>query len=469
MLLAAVIWLSGGSDETCNRNGAWAQGWKPTGSLTKTQYVEESQDSGPGFPEQTTDVPFESVDDGDHQWISHPNGGGSNAVVPPGPETPNSYAPQYQPDYAPSNSYPPEGPDRWADTPDAAPRRLSSERRMQSSREPRQRQPRTAARQNPRYVARRDSYGGDPFLNSANNDSSVYSRERYGVQGSYGEGEYYDEQEYFAGEYGNGTYCDECQAAMDDGWMWQLLPDSLLYKSYMAGPKETRLGTALLYDDGAGSWIMDTTFGGRVGLLRYGSVSDIPAEGWQLDVEGAAFPRFNADHNLDLQAVDLKFGLPLTWSKGPYQAKLAYSHVSSHLGDDFMFQNPGSTPSNYVKNSLVFGLGYFLTDHFRIYGEAGYAFSRSGGAEEWEFQFGSDYMPVVLGPGGAPFFACNTTFREENDFGGAINVMTGWAWHGTRTDRLIRAGVQYYNGKSSQLSFFRTHDQLLGIGLWYDF
>ncbi|MDA0834801.1 MAG: DUF1207 domain-containing protein [Planctomycetota bacterium] len=428
--------------------------------MTRPQFVDDTHPSGPGFPEQEMSETDEFFEDSDHRWVSHPNGSSTHLADPPPPASVNSYAPQH-PAYYPSEYHSSHGPDPRFDSYDAGKRRLLQGRRPRNLSEQRQKRQRPSARQRSEHVPRKYQYDVDPFLNSSSNNSFADSYEQ--------PGSYYDDQEYFTGDSLDGTYCDSCQEVIDEGWMWQLMPDSLLYKSYMAGPKESRLGTALVYDGSMDRWVMDTTLGGRVGLIRYGSVDDLPAEGWQLDLEGAAFPRFNADHNFDLQSADVKFAIPLTWSKGPYQAKFAYSHISSHYGDDYMFLNPGLTPSNYVKNSMVFGLGYFLTDHFRVYGEADYAFSRSGGAEEWQFQFGTDYIPVVLGSGGAPFFACNTIFREENNFGGAINILTGWAWHGTRTDHLIRAGVQYYNGKSSQLSFFRTHDRLIGFGLWYDF
>ena len=53
-------------------------------------------------------------------------------------------------------------------------------------------------------------------------------------------------------------------------------------------------------------WLWDATLGGRVGLLRYGTDNDFWPQGWQLDVEGAAFPRLDLDHARDLQT--LTFG-----------------------------------------------------------------------------------------------------------------------------------------------------------------
>ena len=40
----------------------------------------------------------------------------------------------------------------------------------------------------------------------------------------------------------------------------------------------------------------------------------------------------------------------------------------------------------------------------------------------------------------------------------------------TITDtNLLRVGVHYYNGESTQFSFFDDHEEQIGLGLWYDF
>ncbi|NIL96082.1 MAG: DUF1207 domain-containing protein, partial [Planctomycetales bacterium] len=45
----------------------------------------------------------------------------------------------------------------------------------------------------------------------------------------------------------------------------------------------------------------------------------------------------------------------------------------------------------------------------------------------------------------------------------------GWAWRGSGTGSLFRAGLQYYNGKSSQFQFFNESEQQTGFALWYDY
>ena len=255
-------------------------------------------------------------------------------------------------------------------------------------------------------------------------------------------------------------------------WAWQLLPDDLLYRSYVAAPGEPRLSSAWLHESDQG-WLWDFTIGARVGLLRFGSPPGTTPEGWQLDLQGSALPRLNIEEDYDVDAVDFTVGLPLTWRGGPWQTKLELRHLSAHLGDEFLLRNPGFPRLNYVRDSIVLGGGWFPTPDTRLYAEADYAFNTDGGAEEWHLQLGIDYapQPVVhwLGWSGTPFAGVNGQLREETDFGGGVNVIAGWQLQGPLSGRLLRLGLQYYNGKSLQYSFFNEHEELLGVGLWYDY
>ena len=255
-----------------------------------------------------------------------------------------------------------------------------------------------------------------------------------------------------------------------DPYQWQLLPDGLLYKSYLAGGREPRFATQWVYMRDHG-WVWDVALGGRVGLLRYGTTDEIYPEGFQIDLEGAAFPRMDLEvnHDRDLMAVDFRVGVPWTVRQGPWEGKLAYYHISSHLGDELMLAFPLASRINYVRDCVVLGVALRPHADLRLYTEAGWAFNTDGGAQPWEFQFGIDYSPA--GPSsicGAPFFAINGNLREEVDYGGGLTVQTGWQWS-NRTGRLFRTGMQYFNGMSDQRQFFASHEELIGMGIWYDY
>ncbi len=251
---------------------------------------------------------------------------------------------------------------------------------------------------------------------------------------------------------------------------WEVLPEGIIYPSYMAGAHEPRL-SGVAYWDKNNAGILDVALGGRIGLLRKGTADPLWGNGWQIDVEGAALPRLNLDEDWDMEAADFRAGLPITYGCGNWQVKFAYYHLSSHLGDEFAIRNPGSLADriNYSRDALVLGYSYYATPAARWYAEAGWAFRNEGGSRPWEFQFGLDYSPPGLtGICGVPFFAINGHLREELNYGGNLVVQTGWLWRG-ESGHTLRTGFHYYNGKSSQFQFFNQFEQQIGLGLWSDF
>jgi hypothetical protein len=258
-------------------------------------------------------------------------------------------------------------------------------------------------------------------------------------------------------------YPDPC-----DSFCWQILPEGLMYPAYLAGARESRFASQWVYEKDKG-WLWDVALGGRAGMLRFGTNDSWLPEGVQVDIEGAAFPRLNLEQCRRLDSVDFRFGIPLTARRGPWEGKLAYYHLSSHLGDEFFLDEPDRVPINYIRDVLVLALALRPHTDLRLYAEAGWAFLTDGGSRPWEFQFGAEYSPVEpSGLLGAPFFAVNSRIREAVDFGGNLTVQAGVQWRG-QTGQLFRTGFHYFNGKTHQYQFYREHEEQIGLGLWYDF
>jgi hypothetical protein len=264
---------------------------------------------------------------------------------------------------------------------------------------------------------------------------------------------------------------DSFDPAMCDpsaGYSWQLMPQGLIYRSYLAGAKESRFRSVWNNETNDGN-IWDITLGGNVGLVRYGTRGNVRPAGWQLGIEGAGLVRLDIDENRDVDAADYRFGIPLTWGDAIHQVKFAYYHLSSHLGDEFLLKNVGFERLNYSRDVLVYGHSLYPRDTWRVYGEIGYAMDCDVG-DPWELQFGVDWSPAGrTGPYGAPFAAFNGHLREEVDFGGNFVVQGGWAWRRSPASGLFRVGGEYYNGKDDQFSFFDESVQKVGFGIWYDY
>ena len=249
---------------------------------------------------------------------------------------------------------------------------------------------------------------------------------------------------------------------------WRALPEGLLYRGYAAGVKEPKLSAVWLNDPDRGL-IWETALGGRVGISRIGD-PDGPYGAAQLDLEGGVFARVDPEENSDLDAADFRFGAFMTQRRGPWSTKVGYYHISSHVGDEFMLKHPRFRRRNYVRDSFLAGAAYDVTRDVRVYGEFGYAIGHEGGALPLEFQFGTEFNPLPRSEAwGAPFAAINGHIREDFDYSSSVNVLAGWQWRGRKTNRVLRAGLQYYNGPSLQYSFTDLHEELFGGGLWVEY
>lgn len=271
----------------------------------------------------------------------------------------------------------------------------------------------------------------------------------------------YDNQQFCAGDFPDNY---------SPPWTWQVVPSGLIYRSYLAGPRESRLASIYNWNIGNSSTrVWDFTLGGHVGLLRFGTPEGPRPGGFQLDVDAAAFPRLDGS-NFDMIATDYRGGFPLTFGYGPWEAKAGYYHTSSHLGDEFLINNPGYPRINYVRDEIVVGLAYRIVPALRLYGDAGYAFHRDGGAEPWAFNVGAEFSQLApTGLRGSPFVAVNGHIRQEVSWGGSLSAQAGWQWRGYGPGHLMRVGVNYFNGITEQYSLGDMFEQLVGIGAWYDY
>lgn len=250
---------------------------------------------------------------------------------------------------------------------------------------------------------------------------------------------------------------------------WHVLPLGLLYDSYLAGEKEPRLSWSIL-EEGPRGRVWETGVGLRVGLLRRGTSAAVDAEGWQVDLEGAAQLRLAPEDGNALESVDFRGGLWLTRRRGPLAVKAGYYHLSAHLGDEFLLKYPDVVRIDYVRDSIVGGVMYDVTPALQTYAEAGYAFVGHGGAEPIEIQVGAQFTGTRYpGRRGTPVAAVNLHLREELKFRSSLNAILAWGWHSPETGHQVRAGVHGFTGRSMQYSSFSRSDRLIGVGVWFDY
>jgi hypothetical protein len=249
------------------------------------------------------------------------------------------------------------------------------------------------------------------------------------------------------------------------------LPEGLLYRTWLAGDKESRMQLLNLHDTVSDRQVMDAVLGGRVGLIRNGTVGGENPQGFQVDLDGAVFARVLPDEPSSmLEGSDYRVGLTGTWREESTSWRAGYSHISSHVGDEYLLAYPATQRVNYVRDSLLAGISQDLTDGLRVYGEIAWAAGRSGGAEPLELQAGTEWTPAAKSRwSGAPFVAIHGHYREEQGSLIGVNTVAGWNWHGLRSGHRLKLGANYYHGPSTQYSFVDREENLIGGGIWLDF
>ncbi|HVJ81145.1 MAG TPA: DUF1207 domain-containing protein [Planctomycetia bacterium] len=265
-------------------------------------------------------------------------------------------------------------------------------------------------------------------------------------------------------EYSDGTAVGAFWA---EPQVWTLLPRTLLWEPPLANPREPRTFLKFGSPDGDSDLGgVDGAAGGQFGLVRRGP-NCFENEGIQLDAFIAAFARFDGQ---EVVAADYRAGLPLTYAKGGWQAKIAYEYTSSQFGDSRPATLLLAEP-DLEKHEGVLGLAYRWANVLRVYGQTGYAFSQSAAYldERWRFNLGAEWSEQCpTGCVGQPFAALDLQWREDHDFDTDTSLQLGWQWRSEKRGRSPRIALEIARGRSpyGQLRLFR--ERWIGFAALWD-
>jgi hypothetical protein len=156
---------------------------------------------------------------------------------------------------------------------------------------------------------------------------------------------------------------------------------------------------------------------------------------FELGVQAAVFADFDMDlKTVDLINADYFVGLMAEYRQGDFSTLLRVFHQSSHLGDNFLLNNPGVTrfELSYEEPNVIFSEDLFHRS-LRVYGGGGYLIDvvpsdlKPGVVESGVEYFGP---PIVHNLSMIPVAAVDIQNREQNN----------WS-----TDISARVGVQFQN------------------------
>ncbi|MGH7822165.1 MAG: DUF1207 domain-containing protein [Candidatus Binatia bacterium] len=256
-----------------------------------------------------------------------------------------------------------------------------------------------------------------------------------------------------------------------EGWARVVLPGDDLFRPPLADVKEPRFSAAYqrlrFRSRGLPAERDDETihagiagFGVNFGVfgLRRADACD----GAQLNLFGAVLSQFNLDApSSDLINSDFLVGFPLSLRRGPASLRMRLYHQSSHLGDEFLLNNPEVDRVNLSFEAFD---ALFSVEHgwFRLYGGGG-AILRSepdlerglvqGGvelrAQEWSWRIVRNLRAFPLAGGDWKSFA-------EHDWNVTSSAQAGFELANLGSRHRIRILGVYLSGFLPFGQFFNT-------------
>lgn len=255
-----------------------------------------------------------------------------------------------------------------------------------------------------------------------------------------------------------------------NGGALSLFPRTLFWEPPLAIKREPRFAflATTLYND-VTQYTFDITIGNTIGLFRY-EPANSPVR-VQVDLFAVVISRISR-HDY-LVGSDYRGGIPITFACGPWHAKLAYEHTSTHLGDETLVRT-GREPFDYIKDEVVFGVGRWLFDYsLRVYADAGWAVSQfvPGDPSPFRFDLGAEwYCRRATGFWGQPFAATNLEFNGSVGYNPSFTLQGGWQWRDPdRRLSQVRVYAEYFTGRSPFGQFFQEREHWIGLGIAADY
>lgn len=256
-----------------------------------------------------------------------------------------------------------------------------------------------------------------------------------------------------------------------DEWVLELLPDRVLYRPYLADPRQSRTGTKVAFpigNDNEGNIKIENTLGGYRPIALWTNPAN-PQEEAELVIEAAVFSRFDISESWDLDAADYRFGFPFIYRIDDVAMKVHVYHITSHLGDEFITREGGDRDS-YHLDEVSAGFSWPYEGPLRIYAELGAGFYTGPDTESGRAQLGAEWVGAPIVPRIAPFVALDLQTRNE----------IGWGWNGTVQGGLmilpktgkghgLRGSVEYYRGHDQQTQFKSQLEHYYAFGIAADF
>jgi len=191
-----------------------------------------------------------------------------------------------------------------------------------------------------------------------------------------------------------------------------------------------------------------------------------------IGMEGGAITQFEwsmKDGYLqtDYMSTDFIIGMPVVWQMKNLQLRFRLYHLSSHMGDDYIFRD--SITSYYRNNNTYEQLDLtaaYLYENFRFILGVGTVLSSSAPRKPLVFNWGLDYLITLNKKETLNYYAgFYANSKQDNNYIPAINLGLGLKI-GSYDRRGAKLLITYFNGPLPYSVFSGEMVQWLGIAVY---
>lgn len=273
------------------------------------------------------------------------------------------------------------------------------------------------------------------------------------------------------------------RAEAEDGTETVWFPGEFVTAPLLAFPYEIRPGAALLVADRD----IDDSFGDQNLEARVAIGFRLPVVRFQeegpgrpaidLGFEAGVWSRFHMESSEHEQiGTDWKVGIPLGLRTGRWDFRLTLQHVSSHLGDDYLDDNPREVfqssreglevlaalrPRSDLRFCVGGDLNLGRSSDFTGSGQPDDPFVVFTTVEQWAFRFGAEWDRTRWGDARiAPFAAANFEINDLTDrFAALLKVGAAFRVKSLR----FWLDAEYHAGPSPMGQFRTVDETWIGI------
>jgi hypothetical protein len=190
---------------------------------------------------------------------------------------------------------------------------------------------------------------------------------------------------------------------------------------------------------------------------------------FQFSVDGVMYALFNLDTpSWDLINTDYMFGFNTSYQiDKKWTARLRFFHVSSHLGDEYVLDNPDVERKNSSYEDLELLLAY-SPGKWRFYGGGAYVVRTNSlvNLDPWRARAGVEYRYPLETPDMDLLVAVNMDAKERTNWKISRSLMAGVVFLKSEA-REVRFMSNYFRGSSVQGQFFEDTLEYFGLGFYF--